>query len=240
MVRVVDWLSLHFLRALGFRSRWVETSKGPLHVLERRGPGPLPTLVLQHGLSSRGSHFRTLIPRLTRHFSRIIVPDMLGHGLSHLPEQGLWGPDVTDSIAEALAQAVPEPALVFGNSLGGYGMIHFASRHPDLVRGLLLVSPAGAVMSDSEFQAMLSRFTVRDREGARQFMRRLFAGRVPLEPLLSWIALGQLNQPHVHGFIEAMGEHDYIQPQVLERLTMPTRMYWGLDEKMFTEADLAY
>jgi pimeloyl-ACP methyl ester carboxylesterase len=71
-------------------------------------------------------------------------------------------------------------------------------------------------------------------------VRRVFAGKVPLEPLVSWIVQGQLNQPHVHGFIEAMGEHDYIRPQVLERLQMPTRMYWGTDEKMFTEADLAY
>ena len=241
MVRLVDWVSYQFVRSLGFSSRWVDTSKGPIHVLEREGTGPLPPLVLQHGLSSRGTHFRALIPRLTKHFSRILIPDLLGHGYSHLPEQGLWGPDVTDSLSEALSRVVGDrPAMVFGTSMGGYGLIHFASRHPAQVRGMMLVSPAGAVMPQDEFQAMLSRFTVRNRDDARVFMGRVFAGKMPLEPIVASIIEGQLNQPHIHGFIEAMGEHDYIRPPVLEKLTMPTRMYWGLDEKLFTDSDLQY
>ncbi|MCP4805071.1 MAG: alpha/beta hydrolase [Proteobacteria bacterium] len=240
MVRIVDWLSHSYLKFLGFRGRHLETSAGTVHVMERRGAGGLPPVILQHGLSSRSGHFRSLLPKLTAHFSHIIVPDLLGHGQSSTPADGLCGTTVRAAAIESMASTLDEPAVVFGSSLGGYAAIHFASAHPDKVRGLFLISPAGAVMSDGEFAAMLGRFSIRTLDEAQTFMDRLFAAKMPLERWVRRIVLGQLNQPYVHGFIERMTDDDHIQPAVLARLTMPTRLYWGQQERMFTPADLEY
>ena len=240
IVPLIDWLSLQWLRAHGLKSSYVDSSHGPLHVLEGSGRGDLPDLVLVHGLSSRSTHYRRFVPRLLPHFRRVIVPDMLAHGWSHVPEQGVDGPMVTDTICEVLDQVVEEPAVVFGNSLGGYGAIQFAARHPQKVRGLLVASPGGAVMPLPSFRAMTENFLVQTHAEAVSFVRKLFAGPVPAEWLVAHVVRHQLDQPHIRGFIHAMGEHDFIVPEVLGRITAPTRMFWGLDEKIFTEAAMDY
>ncbi|GBF90099.1 metal-nicotianamine transporter [Raphidocelis subcapitata] len=50
----------------------------------------------------------------------------------------------------AAAAAAPEPAILCGNSLGGYAALVTAARNPDLVRGLCLVNSAGPLKSDAE------------------------------------------------------------------------------------------
>lgn len=240
VVRLIDFLSLRWLRLLGMRSRYVESSHGRMHVMDGPGRGELPDLVLVHGMSSRGTHYRRFIPRLLPHFRRIIVPDLLHHGLSHAPEGGIDGRMVTESLCEAVAEVIDEPAILFGNSLGGYGALQIAARHPDKVRGVLVASPAGAVMSMTEFRIMTSKFMVRTQRDAVEFVRRLFAAPVPLEWLVAHIVRGQLDMPYVRDFIEKMGEQDFIVPDICARIQAPTRVYWGQQEKMFIEDNLRY
>lgn len=43
---------------------------------------------------------------------------------------------------------ITEPVVVVGTSMGGYIASHFAAAHPELVRHLVLLAPAGAVDKD--------------------------------------------------------------------------------------------
>ncbi len=240
MVPLIDWLSLRWLRWLGLRSRYVESSHGPLHVLDGPGRGDLPDLVLMHGLSSRSTHYRRFVPRLLPHFRRVIVPDLLAHGWSHYPDEGIDGPMVTDTLCEVVDELLDEPAVVFGNSLGGYAAMQFASRHPDKVRGLFVASPGGAVTPLENFKRMTGNWLVRTHEESVAFCRKLFAGPVPLEWLVAHVVRYQLNKDHIRQFIDRMGEHDFLGPEILERIAAPTRLYWGLQERLLADADLAY
>jgi len=240
LVQLIDWASLQWMRWLGLKSRYVDTRHGRLHVLDGPGGGDLPDLVLLHGLSSRSTHYRRFVPRLLPHFRRVICPDLLGHGWSDCPTGGVDGPMVTDTICEAVAEVLEEPAVVFGNSLGGYAAIQFAARHPDKACGLLVASPGGAVMSLADFRVMTDKFLVRTHAESVAFCRRLFAGPVPAEWLVAHVIRHQLDQEVVRGFIHRMGEHDFIGPDILGRITAPTRLYWGKQEKIFQEADFDY
>jgi 3-oxoadipate enol-lactonase len=70
---------------------------------------------------------------------RLIVPDQRGFGRSGgaLPESIAQLAD--DCVALLDGLHVSEPAVVCGISMGGYVAQHVAARHPDRVRGLILV-----------------------------------------------------------------------------------------------------
>src|SRR5262249_26968978 len=138
--------ALHIaLGALGYRAREVRG----VSLLEAEGRGTL-TLVLLHGLGSRGADYLPLLARLRPYARRLIAPDFPGHGASPLTRTFDIATS-TGTLVEALAEAIDERAIVYGNSLGGFAAIRFAATHPDRVAGLFLASPAGAPSSAQDF-----------------------------------------------------------------------------------------
>jgi 3-oxoadipate enol-lactonase len=96
-------------------------------------------IVLLHGFGGAASNWTLVAPRLLR-LGRVLVPDLPGHGgSSALPGQ----PETLDPFADRVAALLDEPALVAGHSLGGVVALRLASRHPQLVRGLVLAGCAG-------------------------------------------------------------------------------------------------
>lgn len=49
--------------------------------------------------------------------------------------------------ADAEAPQGPEAVVLAGNSLGGYASLVAAARHPELVRGLMLLNSAGVAVA---------------------------------------------------------------------------------------------
>lgn len=70
---------------------------------------------------------------------RLIVPDQRGFGLSHGAGPESIGQLADDCVALLDALHVDEPAVICGLSMGGYVAEHVAARHPERVRGLILV-----------------------------------------------------------------------------------------------------
>ena len=67
-----------------------------------------------------------------------------------------------------------EPAIIYGNSLGGALAIKYALHRPALVRSLVLVSPAGALLPDAEWEALVKTFNVTSPLEARRFLAPLY------------------------------------------------------------------
>lgn len=70
---------------------------------------------------------------------RLIAPDQRGFGRSHGAGPASIAQLADDCVALLDALHVREPAVICGLSMGGYAAQHVAARHPDRVRGLILV-----------------------------------------------------------------------------------------------------
>lgn len=243
MANLLDHGALALLHRSGMTSRWVQTGEGRIHVLDGKGRGDLPTVLLFHGLSSRATHFRRLINRLLPHVRRVVVPDLLGHGLSEVPAGGADGPMAVRAMDEVIGQIIDEPFVVYGNSMGGYGALKFAARFPGRALGVVVTSPGGAVMPPGAFAGFLERFRLTTHDDALAFLPRIFSRPVPfvlLRHAVAWAVRRQLNRPSNVAFIATLNEEDSLRPEELARLVGPALMMWGTTERLFPREHFEY
>jgi len=131
----------------------VIASDGVTLYAEAHGEG-LPVL-LSCGLCTTHVNWRPQIEPLSRAGFRVVVWDYRGHGRSGVPDDpaAYTIGHVVDDIARVLEWASPgRRAVVGGLSFGGLASLHFALRHPDRVRGLLLID-SGPGFKNPEAQA---------------------------------------------------------------------------------------
>lgn len=228
------------LRLTGFQSRRLATAVGRVHVLEASGRGTLPPLVLLHGLSASAAHYRSLMTRLRGRVKRIIAPDMPGHGLSDTPAPGVSIDGMRRGLQEALDRVIDEPVVIFGNSMGGFAAAAYASARPERVRGLILCSPGGALVTAEELATFLASFNLRTHREALEFVDRFLASRSRMRHLLAWGVKRSMGQPCVRALLEATSPEHLLRPEELERLSMPVLLLWGKAEKVLPESHLDY
>jgi len=214
------------LRPLGFQSRRVTTSGGRLHLLEVAGRGG-PTLLLFHGLSSCGLDYAPLIHRLRGVFGRLVAVDLPGHGRSDVPAGGMTPDAMRAMLEEALDAAVPEPAVVLGNSLGGLVAARVALERPERVLALALVSPAGAPMTRGALADFLAPFDFADYGQALRFVDRFLARRSWLRFPLAWGVRVRMGRPGVRDLIARMRADQFLEAGELAALAAPSLLYWG-------------
>ena len=119
----------------------VQTSRGAI-AYERRGTGP--AAVLLHGNAHDRHDWDAVVPALARELT-VFAVDWPGCGESPAPAEP------RASTACGLAALLPEivaglgaaPAILFGNSVGGFSAARLALTHPALVRALVLVDSGG-------------------------------------------------------------------------------------------------
>jgi 3-oxoadipate enol-lactonase len=102
-----------------------------------------PTLLLIPGIQGRWEWARPAVQVLSRRLrvvsyslsgERGVVPPLVPHSFADLERQAL----------NALNRVTSGPVVVCGVSYGGLIALRLAARHPDRIRGLVLVSPLGA------------------------------------------------------------------------------------------------
>lgn len=93
-----------------------------------------PAVLLVHGFGASAYHWRYVVPQLARS-CRVFAIDLLGFGWSDKPLVDYSGYNVwADQCAAFLQEVVGGPAVVVGNSMGGFNALNMAARTPDLVR----------------------------------------------------------------------------------------------------------
>ncbi|CAL0313283.1 unnamed protein product [Lupinus luteus] len=99
-------------------------------------------IVLIHGFGASAFHWRYNIPELAK-THKVYALDLLGFGWSDkaLVEYNamVWREQVVDFLKEI----VKEPAVLVGNSLGGFTALVAATGLPELVNGVVLLNSAG-------------------------------------------------------------------------------------------------
>ncbi len=109
----------------------------------RAAPNPAgEPAVLVHGLGGASTNWTDLMALLQPRLS-LRAPDLPGFGHSPPPDSGDYR---IGALARAVARLIEHdgcgPVHLFGNSLGGAVSVRLAAQRPDLVRSLVLVSPA--------------------------------------------------------------------------------------------------
>ncbi len=231
----VDWVGLSYrlqawlLRRQGFRSRWIETPAGRVHLFDGPGLGSLPTVVILHGISACAAQYEPVLRRVRRWSRRVIAVDAPGHGLSDVPER--WElTELQRATIAALDEVLDEPAIVYGNSMGGYGAIRFALARPERVRALALTSPGGAPMGPSALRDFVGRFLFRGARDALTFLDRLYGER-RLSSVLIAHSVGR-QMARVQPILEALQPEHLLTAQDLATLRAPILLQWGPKDQL--------
>lgn len=233
-------LSEHFARAWllsrGYRSHFVHTSVGRVHVLDAPGTGRVPPVVLLHGISAAGVHFTTLLGRLRPHVRRLLAPDLPAHGFSDVPASGASPATLQAGLFEALDATLDEPAILYGNSMGGLAAARYALARPERVAGLILCSPAGAAMSRPELDTFLELFRMGSRAAALRFVDLLMSEPTPLRHLLAWGVYERFNHPGMRSLLATITPEDMLRPEQVRALRPPVLLVWGERERILPAA----
>jgi pimeloyl-ACP methyl ester carboxylesterase len=113
----------------------------PLHV-EVAGDGP--PVVLLHGLTANHRYVVMGSRHLERSGHRVLSYDARGHGASDpAPDPGAYRyEDLTDDLVGVLAENAMPRAVLVGASMGAHTAVRLALTRPELVAGLVIVTPA--------------------------------------------------------------------------------------------------
>jgi len=136
--RTIDWADhLHSLEIGGRRVNYVDIGD----------QGDSRPIVFIHGLSGQWQNWLENLPRFAQE-RRVIAVDLPGFGASEMPQEKisieLYGRVVTE-LCERLDLA---PAVLVGNSMGGFVAAEVAIRRPDIAERLMLVAAAGVSQAD--------------------------------------------------------------------------------------------
>jgi pimeloyl-ACP methyl ester carboxylesterase len=134
-------------------------------------------LLLVHGLAGSGANWVEVLPELVRR-NRVLVVDLPGHAGSAPLPAGATVDDFALAAASVLETEGVEGAIVAGHSFGGLVALRLTHLRPELVRGLLLVAPAGIRTSSRLIETLVvAAATIRPGRVVARFRYR-FAGRV--------------------------------------------------------------
>ncbi|MEO0602698.1 MAG: alpha/beta hydrolase [Myxococcota bacterium] len=233
-LRIIERTSTFALRAWGFQSRWIETTEGRLHALVRGGSRPTPPIVLLHGLVASAADYFPLLQRLAGRGYTLVAPDLPGHGLSPVPARGMRADVLSGALTEALDQVLDQPAVVFGNSMGGFAAVRLATTRPDLVGGLFLASPGGAPLTEPELSKFLARFRIRDPATARRFLHDTQARPSFVPSFVAWTVVERFSRPEIRELLAGMHSSDLLTAEELGSLRQPTVVMWGRKERILT------
>ncbi len=235
-------LSRFAMHRRGLASTTVRSRGIDLHVYDGAGRGALPAVVMIHGLGAGGGSFGPMVTALRPYVRRVIVPELPGHGFSAGPGEGATlTPDILlDAVADALDGLLDEPAVVLGNSLGGAVALGYALRRPERVRGLVLVSPAGAKLKDDEWRELVGAFDLRSTAEARTFLARVYHQPPWFLALFAHEFPDLLRRPAVQEILASATPEHSPTPEALAALPMPILLLWGRSERLLPASALAW
>lgn len=237
---VAEKLARYAMNRRGMKSRWVETKGIRVHVYDGAGDGQLPPVVLLHGLGSAGAAFAGVAHRLRQHVSRLVIPELPGHGFSTRGDAPVTPEVLLDAVTAAIDAVLDVPAIVYGSSLGGAVAIKYALAHPERVKALVLVSPAGALLPDDEWKTLVETFHVPGPVEAKRFLALLYHRPPWFLGLVAREFPNVLAKPAVREILASATQAHAPTPDELGSLAMPILFLWGRSEKLLPASALQY
>ncbi len=165
-----------------------------------------PPLLLVHGFGASTDHWRKNITGLCDEFE-VWAIDLLGFGRSAKPGWQYSGNLWRDQLYEFITEVIGQPAVLVGNSLGGYACLCVAAQHPDAAAGLVLLNSAGPL---SENQSDAAEALQTEVQPPRQ--------PDPLQKLLGDVVRSILQQPWARFLLFQYVRQRWVIRQTLEKV----------------------
>jgi pimeloyl-ACP methyl ester carboxylesterase len=167
-------------------------------------------LLLLHGLAGSTENWVEVLPDLLARY-RVLAIDLPGHAGSGRLARGATTGDFAAAAAAVLEAEGVGAALVAGHSFGGLVALRLAHTRPELVRGLLLVSPAGiATITRGARRIVLFSTTIRPGRWVapfrHRFAERAWYRRALFDPFFVADAAA-LSERATHGLLGAQARH---------------------------------
>jgi pimeloyl-ACP methyl ester carboxylesterase len=99
-------------------------------------------LIFGHGWGQSSAAFLPIAETL-KPFAPSYLIDFPGFGKSPAPPQNWGTAEYADAVADWMATLNPERSIWVGHSFGGRVGLQLAARHPELLRGMVLIASAG-------------------------------------------------------------------------------------------------
>jgi pimeloyl-ACP methyl ester carboxylesterase len=178
--------------------QFVNLPAGTVHY-EMAGPPDAQTVVLVHGFSVPYYIWDPTFSALANAGFRVLRYDLFGRGFSDRPDV-TYDQDLFDRQLLDLLSALGIGGLVdvVGLSMGGAIVVEFTDRHPQLVRRLCLVDPAGLPMKKSLSQRII------ELPGVGEWLMSLFGDRLLVSGIKSDVHAGRVGEEYVTRYREQM------------------------------------
>ena len=247
--------------APGFEQRSVVTDLGAIAYAAPQpefwpiAAQPEQTLLFLHGFGGGSSSYEwsKVYPAFATDY-KVFAPDLIGWGQSDHPERSYQIADYETTVVQLLQKLAPQGAIVIASALTAAIMVRIAVKQPDLVTGLILVTPAGLSDFGKDFSEswlpQLLRVPLLDKAlyqgaiatsaGIRSFLsNRQFANTDLITDEMVAAYLASATQPNAEyaalSFVR--GDLCFDLAEWLPQLTVPTIVFWGR-EAQFTEVEL--
>lgn len=226
-------------------SQFIKAEPGlKVHVRVEGNP-TAPALLLLHGSNASLQTWEPWVARLGKDY-RIVSLDLTGHGLTGPHPKRDYNVATTVGVVDAVMTKLGLNSFALaGNSMGGWVSWNYALAHPDKVSALILVDAAGA--PDSEPTAIPIGFKLA-RSPALRPVLKVFTPRAIIAKSLdqTMTVKAPLTEAAIDrywellrypGNREATGDRGDVKrspatPEQMKRLTMPTLIMWGAEDKL--------
>jgi pimeloyl-ACP methyl ester carboxylesterase len=209
---------------------------------DEQGTGP--AVVLLHGFPLDRSMWSSQLGMLSNHH-RVIAPDLRGHGQSPTPPGPYPMEELADDVIETLDAAGVEPPYVVGGlSMGGYVALAMAGRHPDRLRGLMLLNTRAGADQPEAAANRQAKAAALEQEGSTESLTAMVELLIPettrnSRPELVDHVVAMIRQASPIGAAGAL-RGMAMRPdrlEVLRRLTVPLLVIAGADDAIVPEAE---
>ncbi|MDP3948880.1 MAG: alpha/beta hydrolase [bacterium] len=187
------------------------------------GGNKSPALLFLHGWRAEGSVWFPALENFNSENS-IYCLDLPGFGKSELPREPYCVENYSEIVSGFISKLGLEKVVIIGHSFGGRVAIKFASKHPDFLRGIVLIDSAGFV--NRTFLNKLKRiiakplkpiFKLKPFHGLRKSIYRLIGSE-------DYMATPQLRETYLKVIGEDLSED-------MKRIDTPTMIIWGAQDK---------
>ncbi|QHN04079.1 alpha/beta hydrolase [Granulicella sp. WH15] len=229
-LRVNDQLIRYKLWRAGVHSEYIQAGPYRLHYFEA-GPSDGSSLVLVHGLGSRGEDWAPLIPGLAAAGFHVYVPDLPGYGRSPKPDISYSISTQARTVIDFMHAVHLEHANLGGWSMGGWVVARLTLDHPEMVDRLAMYDAAG-VYFPRTFDASL--FLPTDAAGLDHLNAMLYPKPRPLPAFVARDAIHKLqaNRMVIERSVAAMLNGRDLLDFRLHQIAKPTLIVWGKEDRL--------